>query len=118
MQRELNPLERVVRHEVGRRLLELRGGDVEAMADAIATKCVDGRVIALRSRGRTAVVLNRFSGTEALRYSLTEYDVLREGRLTRNERLWNGPDPSEWIEDHRDELDWLRHDLRDWMENE
>ncbi|ELZ08496.1 hypothetical protein C479_14193 [Halovivax asiaticus JCM 14624] len=102
---------RVIRFEVGKRLLELRGGDVEAMADAIATRTFDGRVVALRKQGREAIVEGVFAPIEK-EYKLTRETIKRSGRFDFHEAIWHGTDPLEWIEEHRDELDWVRHDLR------
>lgn len=74
----------VVRYELAQRLLELRGGDVEAMVDRLADGIVDGDLVALHDHGQQALV----------------YDQLRGSILEG------------WLKEHRDELEWIHHELR------
>ena len=99
---------RVVRYELGKRLLELRGGDVEAMVDRLLS-IVDGEVVALRDHGREALVYDDVRAS-IVDGRLDLYRVGRDGSAARIETgYWRG-DLDEWLEEHRDELDWVHHE--------
>lgn len=105
--REYERQRRVVRYELVKCLLELRGGDVEAMVGGLSS-IVDGDLVALRDHGREALVYDEIS-TSVLEERLDVYRVNRNGVVSRLETgIWCG-DLDEWLEDHRDELDWVYH---------
>lgn len=95
--------QRVLRYELGQRLLELRGGDVEAMVRALCKR--DGvfwTVVAIRDRGHEAVIYaRRFDGHEN-RLGVNEID--RDGELPFREQLWKGDEDrlEDWLEEHRE----------------
>lgn len=93
----------VLRYELGQRLLELRSGDVEAMLRAICKR--DGvfwTVVEIRDRGREAVIYARWFDGHENRFGINEID--RDGELPFREWLWKGD--KDWLEVHRNELDW------------
>ncbi|WP_265108216.1 hypothetical protein [Halosolutus halophilus] len=73
---------RIVRYELGKRLLELRGGDVEAMVDRLARGFVDADLIAIRNRGREALVYDD-AMADLLDGRLDLYRIDRGGTVSR-----------------------------------
>lgn len=57
---------RVVSYEFGERLLGLRGGDVEAIADRLSHGFFDGDLVAIRDRGREALAYDETSNNHHL----------------------------------------------------
>ncbi|WP_226008253.1 hypothetical protein [Natrinema salinisoli] len=103
---------RVVRYELGRRLLELRGGDVEAMVEQLARGFVDGDLVALRDQGQEALVYDRVR-TSIVDGRLDVFGISRGGSVSRQETgIWRGDDLEGWLEVHRGELDWVHHEWR------
>lgn len=104
---------RVVRYEFGKRLLELRGSDGQAMVRAFVRKDrFNWSVVAVRDHGRQALIY--FKRTDQHENSLSVYDIERSGELPHRERLWKGgKDRLEgWLEEHRDDLDWVQDEWR------
>ena len=105
--------QRVLRYELGKRLLDLRGGNVETMVGALVRKDrFNWSVVAVRDRGHEALIY--FERTDQYENSLSVYDIKRSGELPHQDRLWKGgKDRLEgWLEEHRDELDWVHHEWR------
>ncbi|MFB1066793.1 hypothetical protein [Natrinema sp. H-ect4] len=101
---------RVIRYELGKRLLELRDGDVGPMVEALATP-FEGNLVALRERGREAVVY-RSNEFFAMGATLDTYKIKTDGTQVYGGRVENDVDLEDWLEVHCDELDWVHHEWR------
>ncbi|WP_226008413.1 hypothetical protein [Natrinema salinisoli] len=103
---------RVTRYELGKRMLELRGGDVEAMVERLARGFVDGDLVAVRDQGHEALVYDRVRAS-ILEGRLDVFGISRDGSVSRQEtEIWRGDDLEGWLEAHRDELEWVHHEWR------
>ncbi|PGF16192.1 hypothetical protein CP556_08750 [Natrinema sp. CBA1119] len=102
---------RVMRYELGKRLLVPRDGDVEPMIEALVTM-FEGDLVAVRDRGREALVY-RSNEFFAIGATLDAWKINTDGTQAYGGRLENDVDLEDWLEEHRDELDWVHHEYRE-----
>ncbi|WP_312911129.1 hypothetical protein [Natronosalvus caseinilyticus] len=99
---------RVLRYELGERLLKLRGGDVSAMVTYILREHLEPKtVVALRNGGHEVLVYWR------THQEIVVYDLPRGGFLEATGETYDAADgPGEWLEANHDELEWIHPDWR------
>ncbi|MFP9192976.1 hypothetical protein ACLI4Q_15150 [Natrialbaceae archaeon A-CW1-1] len=109
---DLEAERRVLRYQLGERLLELRGGDVSRMVNRLVAVGHRGGLVALRDRGSEVMMIERTGATDPIGDCLAVHDLKRSGHMPRIEVLWWGEDLEAWLEAHHDELDWVHPCVR------
>ncbi|WP_252697927.1 hypothetical protein [Natronosalvus vescus] len=101
---ELEAERRVLRYQLGERLLELREGNVSSMvANLLRWHDSTFQILALRERGHEALI--HFSGGSGS--SIGVYSVPRHGTVTFTGERLEYEDLETWVEANSEELDWI-----------
>ncbi|SFS63341.1 hypothetical protein [Halostagnicola kamekurae] len=99
----------VLKHELSKYYLRVRDHDISSIVRRLQKGFVDGEFLGLRNRGFEAIVFQRsYHGFG----KIISYQVLDSGHTTWDEVLCKTNDPTEWLENHRDDLEWVHYEWR------
>ncbi|MDJ1433571.1 hypothetical protein [Halostagnicola sp. A-GB9-2] len=99
----------VLKHELSELYLRLRDHDVSSIVRRLQKGFVEGEFLALRNRGREAIVFR--SSYHGLG-EIVCFQVRDSGHTVWDVVLCATDDPTEWLDHHRDDLEWVHYEWR------
>ncbi|ELZ09402.1 hypothetical protein C479_11300 [Halovivax asiaticus JCM 14624] len=109
---------RVVRRELSELLIRRQDEDVERLLDALLRLYgMPSGLIAVRDGGLEAITYQHNVRGNSGRDTIRSNSIRPNGIVRRGDRLAEAVTPVEWLEEHHDDLDWIRHDLREDLED-
>ncbi|WP_247729904.1 hypothetical protein [Halovivax limisalsi] len=109
---------RVVRRELSELLIRHHDENVERVLDGLLRQYgMPSGLIAVRDRGFEAIVYQVNERANLGCNEVRSARVQKNGVVRRGDRLAENIDRITWLEQHHDDLDWIRHDLREELKS-